>query len=76
MYDVTGTSSWEVVGIALWHASGILLLVALPVAIGGLVWWQRREEPPSNWFVRGCMLIALVIPVAWLVAADVYSLLS
>jgi hypothetical protein len=61
-YDI-----WDVFVVLLALASFVLLLVAVPVAIGGLGRWLVRRRLPSNRFVRSCMVAALVIPVAWLV---------
>jgi hypothetical protein len=61
-YDI-----WDVFVVLSALASFVLLLVAVPVAIGGLGRWLVRRRLPSNRFVRSCMVAALVIPVAWLV---------
>ena len=68
-YSSIGT--WEAVAAVLWLASVALLLVAVPVTIGGLVWWLVRHRFPSNWFVRACMVAVLAIPAAWFVGSAV-----
>jgi hypothetical protein len=58
---------WDVFVILLALASFVLLLGAVPVAIGGLGRWLVRRRLPSSRFVRSCMVASLVIPVECLV---------
>lgn len=76
MDGFSSIDTWEAVAIVLWLASVALLLVAVPVTIGGLAWWRVRHRFPSNWFVRSCVVVVVVVPVAWVVGSPVIRVFS
>lgn len=76
MSPVPSLDNWEVFLILLWLASAVLLLVAIPVTIGGLVSWLVRRRFPSNRFVRSCVVVVVVVPVAWVVGLAVSRVFS
>jgi hypothetical protein len=52
---------WDLFGLLLMLASLVLLLVAVPVTIGGLVYWLVRHRFPSNLFVRMNIVLLVVV---------------
>ncbi len=76
MDGLSSLDNWDVFVILLWIASAVLLLVAVPVTVGGLVSWLIRRRFPSSWFVRSSMVVVVAIPIAWAVGMGVSRLLS
>ena len=76
MDGLSSLDNWTCSSILLWIASAVLLLVAVPVTVGGLVSWLIRRRFPSSWFVRSSMVVVVAIPIAWAVGMGVSRLLS
>ena len=58
--------SWDVLALLAGLLSFVVLAVAVPTSVIGLVWWATRRVFPPSRFVRACMALSIVIPLLWL----------
>ena len=56
---------WDVALFLAGLASMLVLIVGIPVTIGGLGVWAARRRPPGSGFVRACMITTVVLVSVW-----------